>query len=333
MRGSTENKWAGFDNIKATAICGELPSGEPPSGEFPSGELPSYLLTASPSGIEFVGLDWDDDVPSSQPSSTPNTDGDLDCAGGDGVIITFEDFESSDQAESWKGSQLSDGFGSSFLGQIDQQNPQVSKAFTVPITASSLDLSFDLYKTKNYNFAPHEDVSPEKKEMKEKKKMKGKKNMKAMKKNKSVKFKAKRNSERSLKSRRKEKMKSLKTKSKPIEDEESKTMKKKKKSEKKKFFIGIQDVEHELEMIGSSGSSHQSGISYSFQRDTENVQIFHVDVSIPLPAVGDGPRVLLGRQLGRTLRSPRSRKRATNTSQQHARGRGRMGPRRDGDGA
>ena len=51
--------------------------------------------------------------------------------------------------------------------------------------------------------------------------------------------------------------------------------------EKKKFFIGIQDVEHELEMIGSSGSSHQSGISYSFQRDTENVQIFHVDVSIP----------------------------------------------------
>merc|ERR1712151_423368 len=236
----------GIDNVGIIGMCSSpstntssFPSMEPslipraPSVEEATEEAtesvpPSVWSNSDPStnpSTEFVGFDWDDIVPSSQPSSTPNTDGDLDCVDGDGVIITFEDFESSEQTESWKGGQLSDGFGSSFLGQIDQQNPQVSKAFTVPITASSVDLSFDLYKTKHYNFAPHEDVSPEKKEMKEKKKMK------AMKKIKSVKFKTKRNSE-SLKSRRMEKMKSLKTKSKPVDDQESKTIKKRKKVKK-----------------------------------------------------------------------------------------------------
>merc|ERR1711981_182389 len=48
-----------------------------------------------------------------------------------------------------------------------------------------------------------------------------------------------------------------------------------------KFFIGIQNIEHELELIGSSGSSEYSGISYNFLQDNENSQIFHVDVNIP----------------------------------------------------
>jgi len=151
MRGLVENKWAGFDNIKATVTCGGL-----------------------------------------------------DCEDGNDILVSYEDFESSGDADTWQGGLESYGFGTSYLGRLGQQNPQVSKVFTVPTTTSSLDLSFDWYNTDNFASG--------------------------------------------------------------IDD---------------KFFIGIQNIEHELELIGSPGSSEYSGISYSFLQDNENSQIFHVDVNIP----------------------------------------------------
>jgi len=55
-----------------------------------------------------------------------------------------------------------------------------------------------------------------------------------------------------------------------------------------KFFIGVQDIEQELVLTGASGSASNSGVSYTFQQDGSNSQIYNVGVNIPKSLYSNG---------------------------------------------
>jgi hypothetical protein len=58
----------------------------------------------------------------------------------------FEDYETEGQSDSWEnGSENDDPGFTTFLGRLGHENPQVSKVFTVPTNADSIDLTFDIY--------------------------------------------------------------------------------------------------------------------------------------------------------------------------------------------
>jgi hypothetical protein len=58
----------------------------------------------------------------------------------------FEDYETEGQSDSWEnGSEYDDPVFTTFLGRLGREHPQVSKVFTVPPNADSIDLNFDIY--------------------------------------------------------------------------------------------------------------------------------------------------------------------------------------------
>jgi hypothetical protein len=58
----------------------------------------------------------------------------------------YEDYETEGQSDSWEnGSEYDDPAFSTFLGRLGREHPQVSKVFTVPSNADSIDLTFDVY--------------------------------------------------------------------------------------------------------------------------------------------------------------------------------------------
>jgi hypothetical protein len=61
--------------------------------------------------------------------------------------ILFQDFENNpDQAKSWVSGLESYGSGfTTFLGRLGRENPEVSKVFNIPVTASGAILEFDFY--------------------------------------------------------------------------------------------------------------------------------------------------------------------------------------------
>jgi len=116
----------GFDNFKATASC-----------------VGGGSSTPSPT------LKPTDTAELSSEADNSATD---DCADGNDIAVSYEDFETPGQTDTWTDGLESYELGSTILGRFGQQNPRSSKTFTVPTAASSLDLSFDWYNTDNFVF-------------------------------------------------------------------------------------------------------------------------------------------------------------------------------------
>jgi len=100
-------------------------------------------LECASAGIDNVKITVICDAPTGSPSLAPINE--PHCEDGNDIAVSYEDFETPGETDTWIGGLESYGFDSTFLGRFSQENPRASKAFTIPTAASSIDLSFDWY--------------------------------------------------------------------------------------------------------------------------------------------------------------------------------------------
>jgi len=100
-------------------------------------------LECASAGIDNVKITVICDAPTGSPSLAPIIE--PRCEDGNDIAVSYEDFETPGETDTWIGGLESYGFDSTFLGRFSQENPRASKVFTIPTAASSIDLSFDWY--------------------------------------------------------------------------------------------------------------------------------------------------------------------------------------------
>lgn len=105
------------------------------------------LVLSGPTAITHIAFCEERDntkVPSLAPTLLPSTaraQNEVTCN-----KDVVEDYETEGQSDSWEnGSEYDDPVFTTFLGRLGLEHPQVSKVFTVPEEADSIDLTFEIY--------------------------------------------------------------------------------------------------------------------------------------------------------------------------------------------
>lgn len=105
------------------------------------------LILTGPTAISHLTLCENRDetkAPSLAPTAVPSTARAQNEVACNRDVV--EDYETEGQSDSWEnGSEYDDPIFTTFLGRLGQEHPQVSKVFTVPEAADSIDLTFEVY--------------------------------------------------------------------------------------------------------------------------------------------------------------------------------------------